>query len=226
MGDGLPPDKRIDWIRERVIILCKAKADLFDKMLQTEEGELVRKFVSDESTNRIFFVAGAKDMTVTEKMPDEKQTKKKAVYALKTKECKFDEKKMDEMMDNCVVGDLSPQILQNFYNMMRAVYLPILKNPKNTVGFPEVVMKAVQERYNSMLASLYTAVGQTQGKTYLWLPAINQASADDKNLKESDKDRVHVLESAVVMWTDRINIVRHAAWHAAPARAAARPMLC
>ena len=208
MGDA-PADKRIDFLRDRIVQLLKCKPELFDALLKTEEGELIKRFLNDGGCTRIFFSAGPKDMFVTEKLPDDKQTKKKAIFAMKLAEdVKFDEKKMDEMFDLCMVGDLSPAMLNNLYNTLRSVYLPIITNPGFINAKPGVVMKQFIDKYNWMLAAVHTAVGQTQGKTALWLPPVEAPSAAGSSKDRSDKDRVHVLESAIVMWTERINTVR------------------
>ena len=208
MGDVVP-DKRVDWIRDRVVPLLKSRNEFFDKMLNTEDGELVRRFCNEEGVTKMFFVAGAKDMMVSEHQPDDKQTKKKCVFALKLAEVKFDEKKVDDMFDKCVVADLSPAVLSHFYQLLRSVYLPVLSNADNTRGWPEVVMKSFTDKYNWMLAAVDTAIGQTKGQTSLWLPPVDVAAPNAQKDK-SDKDRVHILESAVVMWTERINTVRRA----------------
>jgi hypothetical protein len=220
--EGGTGDKRVEYLRDRVVPLLKIKPELFDAYCKTEEGELIKRFVSDGNCTKIFFSAGAKDMAATEKMPDDKQTKKKAVFAMKLGEdIKFDEKKLDEMFDKCVVADLSPAVLNNLYNTLRSVYLPILTNPGFINGKPGIVMKQFVDKYNWMLAAVHTAIGQTQGKTALWLPPVEGPSGGGGNKDRSDKDRVHVLESAVVMWTERINTVRAAASAQRGCRAAA-----
>ena len=60
--------------------------------------------MDDEGSTLLFFTAGAKDVQVMTKLPA--NHKKKAAYALKPAECKFDEKKLDEMFEKCIVGSL------------------------------------------------------------------------------------------------------------------------
>ena len=47
-------------------------------------------------------------------------------------------------------------------------------------------------------------IGQSQGRTLLPLPAVQLSSADRT---AKDKERVHVLETAVVTWTRQIKNV-------------------
>ena len=213
MGDDVPKDARCDWLEARVVPLLKSKSEFFQKLLATEEADIIRKFVNDEHPQRLFFNAGPKDILVSDKPPDDKQTKKKCVFVLKTGEHKFTEEKVHEMLDKVIVGDLSPTLLQNLHGLLRNVYLPLISNPKNTVGWPEVAMKAFTDKYHYTLAAVVVAIGQTQGKTLLALPPgemlSNSGGGAGGKQDRADKDRVHILESAVVMWTERINTVRH-----------------
>lgn len=122
-------DPRLMVLAERVCPLIKAKTEMFAKLVAAEDtGDILRKFVSEESMLMLFFTAGAKDMTVTDKLPDSK-AKKKHAFCLKTQEVKYTENKLDEMYDTLVFGDMSPQVLHNYHTVMSKVYLPILTNP-------------------------------------------------------------------------------------------------
>lgn len=123
---------------------------------------------------------------------------------LKTAEVKLDEKKLDQLFNQVVVGDLNAALLEGMHGVLRNVYLPIISNPKNTQGWPEVAMKAFADKYHHTLAAVVVAIGQTRGKTLLALPPGEMLGGQAKD--RQDKDRVHILESAVVMWTERINM--------------------
>ena len=64
--EGGTGDKRVEYLRDRVVPLLKIKPELFDAYCKTEEGELIKRFVSDGNCTKIFFSAGAKDMAATE----------------------------------------------------------------------------------------------------------------------------------------------------------------
>lgn len=126
------------------------------------------------------------------------------VYVLKTKEGKLDDKKVEAnglWADDLVnVGCLNAPILEAFHGTLRNVYLPVMQQ---TTGLSEVVQKAFQDRYHAIIAATVVAIGQTRSKTLLPLPPIENANQSGGG---QDKDRVHILESAVVMWSERINI--------------------
>jgi len=84
------------------------------------------------------------------------------------------------------------------------VYLPLIANPANQEGWPDVISKDVIENYHRFLANLFVTIGLTKGKTLLPLPPAD-SGGDDKNTRE--KERVHSLESAVVTWTRQIKNV-------------------
>ena len=111
------------------------------------------------------------------------------------------------MFDQVVVGDLNAGLLESLHGALRNVYLPIITNPKAGM-LPEVIMHAFVDKYHATLASVVVAVGQTKGKTTLALPPLDVSSGGKHTAasEKAEKDRVHVLESAVVLWTNRINI--------------------
>ena len=102
-------------------------------------------------------------------------------------------------------GDLSDVPLEQLSAIAQEVYLPLLSNPRNQDGWPEVVTKEVLENLHKFIANVYVTIGQTKGKTLLPLPPAEGAEAGDKAMR--DKDRIHVLESAVVTWTRQIKNV-------------------
>ena len=205
MEDG-PVDPRIKWLEERICGLLRAKPELFQKIVKSEEdGDKLKRFCNDETPTQLFFAGGAKEMTMTETFPA--NHRKKIVYVQKVAETKLSEA---NMFDEVIVGDLNAPLLESLHGMLRNVYLPIISNPENTRGWPEVAMKAFNDRFQHTLNGVIVAIGQTKGKTLLALPPSESLSGSDRSRSQAgdrqDKDRVHVLESAVVMWTERINM--------------------
>ena len=88
--------------------------------------------------------------------------------------------------------------------MSQEVFLPLLCNPRNQDGWPEVITKEVVDNLHKFIANVYVTIGQMKGKTLLPLPP-SEAKEDKSGTK--DKDRIHVLESAVVTWTRQIKNV-------------------
>ena len=77
--------------------------------------------------------------------------------------------------------------------------------------------KDVSEKLHHFLANVSIALGQTKGRTCLPLPPIEHVSSGSSSVLGSSggsggnvstyKDRVHLLESAVITWTKQIKAV-------------------
>jgi dynein heavy chain len=192
-----PADPRMTWVEERVVQTLKMKGDKFKKMVQTEDAQPLRNFIEDSDCMTVFFVDGAKEM-YSHKLPPA-NTKKKVMFMLKPLD---DMKLTKENMDSVVVGDMSPKLLDNMLAVFQEVYLPLLSNTKNQYGWPEMVSREVLEQFHRNVASVYVALGQSMGETLLPLPPGDMLAVD--RAPKTDKDRVHVLETAVVTWTAQI----------------------
>ena len=70
------------------------------------------------------------------------------------------------------------------------MYLPVLCNPFNQVGWSDLVSKDLMEKFHNFLAHTYVTIGQVQGKTLLPLPPHDVTTQD----KTSSKDKAHILE--------------------------------
>ena len=127
--------------------------------------------------------------------------KKKMVYFLKLSKVAIT---AENAKDEVIYGDLNPSVLQHLYDTTSEVYLPLLSNSYNQQGLPEVVVKDVMEYFHRLVAAVYVTIGHTKGETLLPLPPLEMPSADRAS---KDKERVHVLETAVVTWTKQIKNV-------------------
>ena len=228
--EKLPPS--VEWVGNRVTSLLRTKPELFAKLYLTEadaDVQPIRRFMSDDSCTKIFFLASAKELLVMEVPPPSNKKKARATphsqpfasatgvpsyllsqtqiaYCFKTAEWKFAEKQTtDDWFEKVQIGDLNAGLLESMHSTLRHVYLPIISNPRPGQQLSEVAFKALQDRYHMTIAAVVVAIGQTRGKTLLPLPPVenDNAPAGEKDAK----DRVHILESAVVQWTDRINQV-------------------
>jgi dynein heavy chain, axonemal len=84
------------------------------------------------------------------------------------------------------------------------VFLPVITNPRNQHGWPEVITKEVMENMHKFIASVYVTIGQTKGKTLLPMPPSESSGSGGADGASSTTDQIHVLESAIVTWTRQI----------------------
>ncbi|CAE7326753.1 ODA4 [Symbiodinium necroappetens] len=91
-----------------------------------------------------------------------------------------------------------------------SVYLSVLMNPANQRGWSDLITRDLLDKFHGFLASLHVTVGLRQGQTLLPLPpreAVQEGAGPGKASASSSKDRVHVLEGAVITWTKQVRYV-------------------
>ena len=93
--------------------------------------------------------------------------------------------------------------MEHLSTVAQEVFLPVITNPRNQHGWPEVITKEVMENMHKFIASVYVTIGQTKGKTLLPMPPSESSSSGGAD-GASTTDQIHVLESAIVTWTRQI----------------------
>ena len=198
-ASAAPSDPRFSWVEERVVATLKVKADKFKRMLNTgDEKAALVKFFEDEGCMRVYFVDGTKDMFCYTTAPASQ--KKKMMWMLKAEPGQISAK---NIAASVMVGDLSPKLLENMHQTLAGVFLPLISNPKNHSGWPEMIAAELVEVLHKTVAATYVALGQTEGKTLLPLPPDDML-AYSAGARSKENDRMHVLETSVVTWSDQI----------------------
>lgn len=127
-------------------------------------------------------------------------------------------------------GDLSDAALQQLSLLATEVFIPLLCNPANQAGWPEVVSREVVDTIYRFSSAAAVTVGLTKGQTLLPVPPVSEASAEEEDglprfdpnsprtsvvinaateRTQRDLELIHVVEAAVVTWTKQIkNVLR------------------
>ncbi|XP_071655678.1 dynein axonemal heavy chain 9-like isoform X2 [Patagioenas fasciata] len=89
------------------------------------------------------------------------------------------------------------------------VIVPILMNKKNHQGWPQVVSQDIVRHVHNLKSTIFTVVGQVDGKTLLPLPAGSEGIEDidlenEKSMERIDKSLVYAMESAIIDWSHQI----------------------
>jgi dynein heavy chain len=79
----------------------------------------------------------------------------------------------------------------------------MLSSPGCKEPWSESIQQDIMQKMHGFLANMYVTVGATHGKTMLPLPP-DEAYQGDPFV---NKDRIHLLESAIIRWTKQINSV-------------------
>ena len=212
-------DPRHGWLQEWVSLKLGVRADWYQKLLASpDEAAAVTTFFESADCMCVFFALKDKDLLVSLTPPAKC---KKAAYFVKLVRGAISAVNID---DAVAPGELTTDMLGQMFKLCQEVYLPIISNADNQAGWPDVVTREVLDNFQRLVAGIYVTIGQVQGKTLLPLPPVELSSADRAS---KDKERVHVLETAVVTWTRQIkNVLKTEPEQAKPRMHARQPAAC
>jgi len=121
----------------------------------------------------------------------------------------------ENMKTSTVIFELSRGVMDLLSSYCYSIYMSMLLNPANQAGWSDLISKDLMDKYWVFLANLHVTVGLMKGHT--WLPQPQKdalptgssanSSAAHGNSGMGSKDRLHVLEGAVITWTKQIRHV-------------------
>jgi dynein heavy chain len=114
---------------------------------------------------------------------------------------------LQELPQKVSITEITGEAIRQLMAIAKEVYFPLLTNPGNQAGWPEVIAKELVENLHRFMSQTFVTMGHMNGETLLPLPPdevyLNMESSTH------DKDSVHVLETAVIAWTHQIkNILK------------------
>jgi dynein heavy chain, axonemal len=115
----------------------------------------ITEFFEGNTSRVVFFYPNSKDEMIADRAPPP-TLKKKCIYLLKNANATKD------FAESYSVGELSTSALEQLLTVSRDVCYPLLSNPKNQRGWPDVVAKEVTESMHSLLSNLYVIIGEVQ----------------------------------------------------------------
>ncbi|CEL96675.1 unnamed protein product [Vitrella brassicaformis CCMP3155] len=210
-------DLRVDWVLRRVQAAFgfkKANWDKFKKGFEADEANsrALNSFLNDPEAAYISFMpASGEAVTATcRELPPLASIKKKIlVMSRSEKEVNLTK---DNMNSSVICTEVARNVMDILNNICHSAYLTALSNPLNQRGWSDLVSKDLLDKFHVFLANLYVTTGLIKGKTLLPLPPTEKEAqaVAEKAAEAADKlhkDRVHILEGAVVMWTKQIRYV-------------------
>jgi dynein heavy chain len=201
MGDNATEtvDPRHTWMIERLKVTFNAvKGDKILKGFNTEENLVVVQDFLDNSDTRACIVS-TDNIIITPKFPKKLPKTGKASLFLKLKSVGITDKNIAQEV---IVMELTSDPLAHLELVLHEIYLPLLNNPKNQKGWGEVASKEIIDLMHNFLSEVTITVGQLKGETCLPLPPSFDNSGGANN-----KERIHLLETAVITWTKQIRSV-------------------
>eukprot|EP00741_Cyanophora_paradoxa_P016051 tig00000042_g15496.t1 len=192
------------YLEVRVLSSLKVKYEKWKTCIDKDPGRrIIIDFLERPDSRRIVLWDGGKDLCVDWTMPP--GLKKKVVYFLKRRPVLID---ASNYKNEIVCGELAPNVLETTLSVCQDVYMPLLGSARNQDSWSETLAKEVMDHMQRFMGSTYVTVGQTRGMTLLPLPPPDMnVGSNTMDRATRDKERVHTLESYVVIWTRLIKAV-------------------
>jgi dynein heavy chain len=203
MSSAQAVNQVLDFMMDRVAASLPGKGGKSEKFIRQFNDEPNRGFIEEfirepeQTTVYIYFESAEKlAISLTPQM------KKKGVFMLKSKNIQ-DVLKLDDFKNDVIVCEVTDNTLSNLSLVAHEVFFPLLSNPLNRAGWSGPTAKDVMLKFSNFLSNCTMTVGQAKGQTLL--PSPPPEAFDEDNLVE--KERVHLLETAVVQWANKIQAV-------------------
>ena len=179
----------------------KLQDEKVDKIKTNEDNEHALKSFFDKERQDMFLFAiptGGESLQFQSEPPAPEKIKKKVLLILRARSKKdVGEINADNIDKEVIFMEINRQILENLYLVCNDVYMPVLGNPLNMIGWSDLVSQDLMDRFHVFLAHTYVTIGQVKGRTLLPLPPNDVTSSE----KTSSKDKAQLLEGAIVHWT-------------------------
>lgn len=107
-------------------------------------------------------------------------------------------------------GSISARPILDLSSLVDDIFVPVLTNPLNTAGWPEVVLKDVDSQLQTLRNNIAEVRGNIHNNTILPLPiTINQVMGDSSTILSGNLDACNIkmrksLEEIVMKWSDTI----------------------
>jgi dynein heavy chain, axonemal len=169
----------------------------------------LKNLVSDNEFFMFCFAIpqGANNVQFFTEAPSPDKIKKKCVLVLRARSKKEvpggGELDDSNMSQEIIFMEINKDVLQNLHGICQNVYMPMLGNPLNMIGWSDLVSQDLMDRFHIFLAHTYVTIGQIKGRTMLPLPANDITTSE----KTSSKDKAQLLENAINHWTKQIKNV-------------------
>lgn len=210
-------EARTLWTLNRLMVLLGIRAEKADKFVSgfnTEEtsARAIARFMDDPECPACYFAPTSESVSCTIDLPSAQQMRKKVVAMHRSSpEVQISK---ENLAESVIIMEMTKNVMDLLNMYCQSVYLSTLTNPANQAGWSDLIAKDLMDKYHVFLASLHVTVGLMKGHT--WLPhpprdalptSGGMAAAGGGAGSSGGKDKVHVLEGAVITWTKQIRHV-------------------
>jgi dynein heavy chain, axonemal len=200
-------ENAVSWIKSRINYFLQIRPESASvDFTETAEGRrMILDFIREPARRRlVIFNSPGGDIKVEFDIPSGQF--RKVAYFLKQRTFTVGE---DGSMTGLLMGEVDRNVLEHLSLVSHEILQPLLLSGR--AKDPELIGKETMDVFHRFLSKLFVTVGQAKGRTLLPLPPpdLNYKDAlEQRQLK--DKERIHVLESCIINWTQQIkNVLRH-----------------
>ena len=129
----------------------------------------------------------------------DKPVKKKGLIFFKSSD---DTPALNSMSETVRCIEVGPNMVQQIHTVLSSAYMPTMRAPHVQETLSEVLSKDLKDQTTKVVAASYMTVGKMTGDTLLPLPPAETYASLARGAQ--DKDSIHALESAAMMWTGQI----------------------
>jgi dynein heavy chain, axonemal len=154
----------------------------------------------------LFAIPAGNGVLFLTEAPNPDKMKKKCVLIIRArskKEIDGGELSMANISNEIIFSEINRQVLDSLHGICHDVYMPILGNPLNMIGWSDLVSQDLMDRFHTFQAHTYVTIGQIKGRTLLPLPPNDITSSE----KTSSKDKAQILENSINTWTKQVKNV-------------------
>jgi len=195
-------DVRVDWFINRVGLAWgkMIKPEKLTKLSQNNEATTALSKFCDSDDRCVFVFEADGELQASSRVPAPDKMGKKILAFFKAEQDAG--VTMQDVPKKISSAEVGGNALRQLMTMSKDVYFPLLTNPGNQKGWPEVIVKEFTENLHRFMAQTFVTMGHMNGETLLPLPPDDVYTNMEKN--QQDKESIHVLETAVIAWTRQI----------------------
>lgn len=204
-------DHRFEFMGSFVQKTLKLKPEKWHRLITLEEHKSVlREFLDRPLPLVLIIILTQSAQLVPATSFPLAQLKSKGVYFIKKKPMEVPK---DNVGDVLIVGDLATRTIDQLSCLVDEVFVPLLSNPVNHKGWPEMVAQDVEKHVHSLKSTVYQVQGQVSGQTVLPMPVgVEKAIKAAKELQENKQCDIDLylksaIEGVVIKWATQINDV-------------------
>lgn len=206
-------DPRLGFFENFVTKLSNTKVDKWRKMISmAEHRETLFKFMNDPTNRLILFLNnGALMIPHLNKFPEDGIGKGIFVYFLRIS--LNTELTVENLRDALTFGSCSNNPIRDLSTLTDEVFVPILTNPLNQVGWPKVLGQDISLKLQELRNNIAETMGNMNNRTILPMPiTLNEVmnivpEILAGNLDKCSLDIKESLEQVVIKWAKSINMV-------------------